>query len=163
MRLYLIRHGISEDTPASPDAERALTPKGKARILQIARGLRNIGARPDLILTSPLRRAAETAELMTHGLAGVEVREMAQLAPGAATPEELRAALAAHQELAEIALVGHQPGLGKLVSFLLTGSTGSCEIQFKKGSVACLQSISDDTRHRYNLVWLLPPRVLREI
>lgn len=163
MRLYLVRHGIAEDTAAAADAERALTPKGKSRMMQIARGLRSLGARPDLIFTSPLRRAVETAEMLLRSFPGAELKEMAQLAPGAASPEEMRAALAVHQSAKEIALVGHQPALGNFASFLLTGSTDSCEIQFKKGSVACLESNPDERHGHHSLVWHLPPRALRQI
>jgi phosphohistidine phosphatase len=163
MRLYLIRHGIAEPNPAASDAERALTPKGKLRMAESARGLLKLKVGIELILTSPLRRARETATILAEGLGGVRMEEMPELAQGFAGPNSVLTALQPHRNLKEIALVGHQPSLGELASFLLTGSGNGCEIQFKKGAVACFEQASPARQERYVLIWSLPPKALRSL
>src|SRR5262245_1357541 len=96
--LYLVRHGIAVDASAKiSDAERGLTADGARKVTQIARGLRRMGIHPDVILSSPLRRAEETAMLLGEELSPdhpIEVQPL--LAPGSA-PNELLLALRAHR------------------------------------------------------------------
>ena len=68
MELYLVRHAIAEDRADAGDDERALTEAGRAKMIRATQGLRKLKVRPDLILTSPLRRARETAEILAQGL-----------------------------------------------------------------------------------------------
>src|SRR5688572_10358211 len=78
MIVVLFRHGIAQDRedPASPpEAERRLTPKGIERTCEAARGLARLGVRPDAVLSSPYRRARETAEIALKKL-GVERRDV---------------------------------------------------------------------------------------
>ncbi|HUY19451.1 MAG TPA: histidine phosphatase family protein, partial [Candidatus Binataceae bacterium] len=83
MKLYLVRHATAEDAnPATDDKDRTLTDSGKTKMMRAAEGLRKMKIRPLLILTSPLKRAQETAEILANGLVGVRVEVMAELAPG---------------------------------------------------------------------------------
>jgi len=162
MRIYLVRHGLAEPSAGSDDTARALTAKGRNRVAQIARGLRKLQAHPGLILTSPLRRAQETAVILARGLGSIGLAELPELAPGAASAAEVRQALAGYHDLAELMLVGHLPDLSHLASYLLTGLDRSCELEFKKGATACFQADSPDAL-RFSLGWLLQPRVLRRL
>ena len=163
MKLYLVRHAAAEDSnPATDDKDRALTEDGKTRMMRAVEGLRKMKVRPVLILTSPLKRAHETAEILATGLAGVRVEVMPELAPGVDSPSIVEA-LRAHAKHKSIALVGHQPGLGNLASFLLTGSDRRCDLDFKKGAVACLEAEFSDHPTRCMLEWLAAPRILRRI
>src|SRR5215472_2704577 len=132
MRLYLIRHGAAEEHNPAGDGERALTPKGRLRMAEEAKGLRDLKVRPEIILTSPLRRALETATIIAQELGGIRLEQMGELGPGFG-PADILAALRVFENLREVALVGHQPGLGEMASFMLTGSTSDCEIEFRKG------------------------------
>lgn len=161
MKLYLVRHAIAEDHSAAPDAERALTAEGKAKMIGVTRGLRQLKVRLDLVLTSPLRRARETAEILATGLGGVELEELEELAPGG-EPRSVIGALRSHAKLSEVALVGHQPSLGHLASALLAGADG-CELDFKKGSVACLEMEFSARPQHGVLLWLAAPRLLRRL
>jgi phosphohistidine phosphatase len=163
MKLYLVRHATAEDgTAASEDKDRGLTEDGKTRMMRAVRGLQKLKINPVLILTSPLKRARETAEILAHGLAGVRVEVMPELAPGVDSPT-LVGALRSHAGHKSLALVGHQPGLGRLASFLLTGSERRCDFDFKKGGVACLEAdFSDHTAH-CALQWFTAPKLLRRI
>src|SRR5688572_2926567 len=135
--IYLVRHGIAGDAPAGmSDADRALTPQGKHRLVRIARALRHLGVEPDIILSSPLKRADETAHLLAAGLPGKpEVTIYQRLAPGNA-PAEVLSGLRPYRGKKAVVLVGHQPGLGQLASHLLTGSANLATIALKKGGVA---------------------------
>jgi len=182
MKLYLVRHAIAEEraseqpnagrtsaakgkskaSAANSDAERALTVQGKAKMARAAQGLRKIKPRLDLILTSPLRRARETAEIMAAELGGTKIEALDGLAPGA-EPAAIVAALRRYHSLKAIALVGHQPDLGYLASFLLAGSPNACNLNFKKGSVACVEGDLAADASSCSLLWLMPPKLLRSL
>ena len=150
---------MAEDNNPAGDAERALTPKGRLRMAEEAKGLRDLRVRPEIILTSPLRRALETATIVAEELGGLRVELLNELGPGSHGPADVLAALQPYDNLKEIALVGHLPAMGELASFMLTGSTSDCQIEFKKGAVACLER----GQERYVLIWLMPPKVLRSL
>jgi phosphohistidine phosphatase len=162
MKLYLVRHAIAEDPSQSgDDAERALTESGRAKMTRVTTGLRKLKVSPPLVLTSPLRRARETAEILVEGLGGT-LEVTADLAPGV-EPQVIAKLLHRHARLDSLVMVGHQPGLGRIASFLLTGSERRCELDFKKGGAACLELEPDSAASSCTLTWLLPPRILRSI
>ncbi len=163
MRLYLVRHTIAEDHNAAGDTERALTPKGRLRMAEAAKGLRDLKVRPEIILTSPLRRALETATIMAEELGGIRLEQLRELGPGSYDPADILAALGPYDQLKEVALVGHQPSLGELAAFMLTGSPSGCEIELKKGAVVCLERADVPGQSRSTLIWSLPPKVLRSL
>ena len=161
--LYLVRHGIAEEpSPQKDDAERALTSEGKRRMKEIARGLHALGAAPTLVLTSPLRRAHETAEILRAMVAAEARFAVFEPLDNAHRPEDIVAGIppAKHRE---IALVGHQPSLGELASYLLTGSPGLVPLAFKKGAVAAISVHALPPRSPGTLEWFLTPRQLRSI
>lgn len=145
--LFLMRHGIAEDAgPGVSDAERALTTAGGRKVARSAVGLRRLGARPEIILTSPLLRARQTAERLQQFIGHKPPIEIYQpLTPGH-DPEEVLHELVAYRGLREIVLVGHQPDLGELASYLVSGTTTAVSFDVKKGSVIAIQ------------VGTLPPR-----
>ncbi|MBF6567621.1 MAG: phosphohistidine phosphatase SixA [Candidatus Binataceae bacterium] len=163
MKLYLVRHAIAEDpAPGINDHDRALTDTGKSRMMRTTEGLRKLKIRPALILTSPLKRAHQTAEIVSGGLAGVKIELMPELAPGAA-PSKAIDALRAYAKHKSVALVGHQPSLGYMLSLLLTGSERHCEFDFKKGAVACLKIDLSPNPTRSVLQWFATPKILRHL
>ena len=163
MRVYLVRHGIAEPHGATEDADRALTPKGKLRMAEEAKGLRDLKINPEVILTSPLRRAMETATIIAEQLGAIKLEQLSELAQGFSGPTEVLAALRPYESLKEVLLVGHQPSLGEMASFMLTGSMNGCAIEFKKGGVICLDQVSLQNPDRYILIWSMPPKVLRAL
>ena len=154
---------MAEEHNPAGDTERALTPKGRLRMAEEAKGLRDLKVRPEIILSSPLQRARETATIIAQELGAIRLEELPQLAPGPYGPADVLAALRPYDQLKEIALVGHQPALGELASFMLTGSTSDCEVEFKKGAVVCLDQFHSGEQNRFALVWSLPPKVLRSL
>jgi phosphohistidine phosphatase len=164
MRLYVVRHGIAEDVAASGlDRDRRLTPEGRTKMRQVARGLAALGAGVDVLLTSPLPRARETAEIVSAALPGVPAPEdFPPLVTGTA-PAELLRRLRPSAAAEALMLVGHEPTLSGLIALLLTGSSEAAAIEMKKGAVALLELGRLAPRGGASLRWLLPPRVLRKI
>lgn len=159
--LYLVRHAIAENAGADTrDADRALTRRGAARMRRAARGLKRLGIKPDVILSSPLRRAAETAALIAGALApNLTVEPYDALAPGH-DPAEIARGLERHRTARHIVLVGHEPGISEFASYLLSGGT-ELPLPFKKGAVAAIRAASLAPRPEGQMLWFLTPKQLR--
>jgi phosphohistidine phosphatase len=135
MDLWILRHAEAEEQSASgKDEDRRLTPGGRRRMMRVAAALARLGADLDLVLTSPLRRARETAEPVASAL-GIADRlaETETLLPDASPAETL--AELARRRVASALVVGHMPHLGFLLGLLLTGQTGF-RAEIKKAAVA---------------------------
>lgn len=131
MEVLLIRHGQAEKR-RDLDGERALVKKGWKQSRAVGEFLSANGLLPDVILTSPLVRARETAEGVSQGCGGPEVIVERWLACGM-RPEEAMAELVGFKELERVALVGHEPDLSGLAGALLGASGESVEV--KKATV----------------------------
>jgi phosphohistidine phosphatase len=127
MELFLIRHGIAgdRDPVKYPDDEkRPLTEKGRSKTQEVAQSLANIGLRFDLMLTSPLLRAHQTAEILQKiGLCD-RLEEFTALAPDGDIQVWINWWLESryNRDNSSIALVGHQPDLGNWAEMLVWGS-----------------------------------------
>jgi phosphohistidine phosphatase len=159
-RLLLLRHGIAEDGHPDGDAARALTPRGRERTAMAMAGLASLGVAPDRILTSPLVRARQTAELAERVLPrtahALEVTPA--LRPGADPAELLRRFAEAGGEWL---CVGHAPHLDDLLALALGAARGG-PTRLKKSGAACV-AWDGPPRGPGRLVWLLPPLVLRRL
>jgi phosphohistidine phosphatase len=162
--LYLVRHGIAAPASASIiDADRALTEEGMRKTGRVAHGLRALNVKPEAILSSPLRRAQETAEIMASILAPkVPVEIHPPLAFGH-EPREVIQTLRAHRGAEQVMLVGHQPDMGELASFLLSGSPNLVHLPFKKAATAAVTVASLPPRSAGVLEWFLTPAQLKLI
>jgi phosphohistidine phosphatase len=162
--IYLMRHGIAAPaSPGSGDFERPLTEDGVRKTLRAAKGLSRLGIAPAAVLSSPLRRAEETAQLVASVLAPALVTEIyPPLAPGH-DPRDLLDGLRPRRKLHEILLVGHQPDLGELASYILTGSTNLVPLPFKKAGTAALLVAGLPPRGAGSLQWFLTPGQLRAL
>ncbi len=162
--LYLVRHGIAVDAgPGVRDADRALTPEGARKMTRAAFGLRRLGVLPDAILASPLCRAEQTAERLCRVLSPDSAVEIyAALAPGHAPIETLRGLLT-HRGSRQLILVGHQPDMGELASYLLSGSTALVPFDFKRGAVAAIAVSALPPRPAGILRWFMTSKQLRAL
>lgn len=166
MRLLVVRHAIAEDRVAfaatgKNDDERPLTDEGRRRMEQGARGLKQLVPVLDLVATSPLVRAAQTAEILAAAYDGVTVEQVPALAAGG-DPEPVVEWLRGRRAGDTVAVVGHEPDCSVLVSHLLTGA-GDSFVQLKKGS-ACLLEFADRPAAGEGLLrWALAPKQLRAI
>lgn len=162
--VYIVRHGIAGDADAqTTDFDRALTAEGTHKMTRAAKGLRRMGIVPDVILSSPLRRAEETATLVGGIIAPDCAVEVFKPLASGGTPEEVLRGLVQYRRARRIMLVGHQPDLGELASYLLTGSAGLAPLPFKKGAVAAIEVGSIPPRSSGLLQWFLTSRQLRAI
>ena len=163
MILYLVRHGLAVDPtdPTSPpDPERPLTPKGIEKTRAAARGLRELGVGPDVMITSPYLRAAQTAEIAceTLGFPRDKIRRSDALKPGA-NPAELFKELG-RIRAKETMCFGHAPHLDQVVGYALGLRTVVTAL--KKAGVACLD-VDSFAPPRAQLVWLCQPKMLRDL
>ena len=160
--LYLVRHAIAaargEEWP--DDTKRPLTETGITRFKEAVEGLAWFDVGIDEIFTSPLVRAKQTATLLANGLGNkTSVKTLEALAPGH-TPRQVMNELSRSAKRHRIALVGHEPALGELAAHLIGAPR---PLPFKKGGV-CLIAIQGLTSRRPGeLVWFLPPKVLRRL
>jgi phosphohistidine phosphatase len=159
-KLYLVRHGIAADRGDEwpDDAKRPLTSKGMARMRQIIRMLRKLEVVVDVVLTSPLVRAKQTAELLVEGLKPVPTLVVVPaLAPGT-SPAQTAEALAEFRKARRVALVGHEPAIGELAAWLIGATT---PVPFKKGGVCRIDVASFPPSGNGQLIWLATPAMLR--
>ncbi|OFW41928.1 MAG: phosphohistidine phosphatase SixA [Acidobacteria bacterium RIFCSPLOWO2_12_FULL_60_22] len=164
-QIFFMRHGIAvqRGVPlASDDDARPLTAKGKKRVEQVAAGLRKLGYEPDWIVTSPLVRATETAEIVaTCFPTRVPVDVCAALRPGGSS-EDLFSFLTRHRDRRKVLLVGHEPDLSELAARLI-GAGAQAKLAFKKCGCCLIRCDSRPPRFSGQLVWWLTPRLLRAI
>ncbi len=161
MNLYLLRHGIAVD-PSEPniakDAERPHTPKGKRRLLQIAKAMGALNISLDVILSSPYVRAAETAEIVAKSLKRrKQLRFTDDLTPGGNPKLLIQLIGDLRPRPKNVLLVGHEPYLSKFIA-LLTAGNNSMEIDLRKGSLCKLEVESLCYGRCATLVSLLAPR-----
>jgi phosphohistidine phosphatase len=156
VELYFIRHGRADRAAWSGnDFERPLTPDGHSRIEKQARRLGEIGFDVDVIITSPLTRALQTAEIVADVL---EIKDRLVIDDRLGFGFDLsavRVLIAEYRDAGRIAFVGHEPSFSAVVGELIGGALVVC----KKGCVARVDLYSRDSRHG-ELVWLLQPATL---
>ncbi|MBI3265047.1 MAG: phosphohistidine phosphatase SixA [Acidobacteria bacterium] len=159
--MYLVRHAIAaEPGPEYPDdADRPLTHQGEARFRKEVRALAALDIKIACVLTSPLIRARQTAELLREQYHDASLVETEALAPGGSYRAVL-AALSALGDCSSAALVGHAPDIGELAARLL-GARGA--IEFKKGAICCIELSSLPPAGPGTLRWFVQPRMLRAI
>jgi phosphohistidine phosphatase len=165
MNLYLLRHAIAVDhgTPGFTEAARPLTPQGRAKMRQAADGMKALGIKLDAMLTSPLIRARQTADLAAAALGAKEkLHEIAALKPG--TPfDKLWTALKPFASCGEIMLVGHEPFLSELLATVLTGQPQGMHAIMKKAGLCKIEIDGIPPKSRGVLHWLLTNKQLREM
>jgi len=160
--LYLIRHGLAEERgDAWPDdAKRPLTEDGMSRMRKAARGLDRLGVALDVVLTSPLVRTRQTAEIVAAGLESrPSIVNVESLTPDGSVAAVL-ADLEKQARKTRIGIVGHEPGIGELAARLI-GSRHA--IEFKKGAVCRIDVDELPPAGPGDLRWFLPPKFLREL
>jgi phosphohistidine phosphatase len=166
VEVLLVRHGIAagrDDGRWPDDRDRPLTPQGEERLARAARGLARIVQSVDVVFSSPLARAWRTAEILHEQLGWPEPASWSQLEPER-SPAQTVLALGPHASAERVALVGHEPNLSEVASYLLAG-TGrrGVDLELKKGAVACLGVDGIPGPGTGWLRWLATPRMLRSM
>lgn len=164
MEVILVRHAIAyaRNRRRWPnDALRPLTPAGREKFRNAARGLAPCLPKASVILTSPWVRARATADLLAKAARLAKAIECIELA-GDESPLRAFELLRSRKEKA-VVLVGHEPWLSGFLSAALSGERKALEIEFKKGGAVCVQFTRSVAPGRATLCWMLPPRILRAL
>ena len=165
MRVLVVRHAIAEDAAAyardhTDDAGRPLTSEGRKKMKRIARGLHALVPEIQLLATSPLTRAFQTAEIIA---AAYDVEPVIEpvLAPGCPPADVARwlQRTASHET---VAIVGHEPALSHTVSWLLAGGERAF-VEIKKGGALLLEFPDAVAATHASLAWALTPSQLRAL
>jgi phosphohistidine phosphatase len=162
MELLIVRHAIAFERDARrwpDDGERPLSPRGVDRARKAAAGLKQLAPAPGRVLVSPLTRTRQTAAILTEVAGWPEAIACAELAPGG-SPEALLAVVK-RTRATRIAVVGHEPGLGRLLAVSLPGTAAAQGFRFRKMGAALLSFRGAARAGGARLDWLLPARVLR--
>jgi phosphohistidine phosphatase len=163
MQLLLIRHAIAEEREdfaktGKDDRLRPLTDEGRKKMKQVARGLKGLVPDIDLLATSPLTRAAQTGAILDSVYGGVKEVEIEELSPEATSEDFLR--WLRKQKKDVVAAVGHEPSLGLILSWLLTGNERRI-FAFRKGGACLLDFPDEPAAGTATLTWALTPAQLR--
>jgi phosphohistidine phosphatase len=159
MELYILRHGEAEPHDSGKaDADRALVKKGKADVRTVCKAARRASIEPQLILTSPLRRARETAEIAVS-VWDCALKETDAMLPDA-DPGSAWKEACANTKVSRVMLVGHEPHMSRLIGFLLEHPM---DLDFKKGGLIRIDTPKRGGSPKGSLKWMLTPRLARAL
>jgi phosphohistidine phosphatase len=169
MNLFILRHGIASDpgkeglSKNAKDADRPLSREGQQKTWRAAETMRGLKLDFDAVITSPLLRARQTAQIVAEGL---EIRRKLifsdHLAPDGSPKLLIEQINEVGLHAKNILLVGHEPYLSRLVSLLISGSTLAA-VELKKGALLKLEIRNLGYARCATLAWLLPPKLLGKI
>lgn len=164
MKVYLVRHGIASERIGGAilnDAQRPLTDEGRAELRLVAQALKKIGVKADLVVSSPLIRAKQTAEILNDFLGNGDVQITDALAP-AGDPNALWKFLKKFPHSEEVFFVGHEPDIGRLACNLMWAGP-EVEMPFKKATVCRVDVSSFPPSYPGILKWLMTPKIASAI
>jgi len=155
MKVYFLRHGMAVDSDEwkGSDAERPLTSEGRKNMEREAKALAQLDLEPDVVITSPLTRAKQTAQIVAERLQN-RVTEDVRLAESF-DMNVLTGILRERADLQSILLVGHEPDFSSTIGQLIGGG----RIDLKKGGLARVD-LPDASSASGELIWLIPPKFL---
>jgi phosphohistidine phosphatase len=162
LEVYLIRHGVAAERGKEwpDDAKRPLTPDGILRLRKEARGLNAIEVAFDQIVTSPLVRTRQTADVFSETLSTKPPIVSSDALAPAGTPAAVIQELVKHVRKGRVALVGHEPNLGELAAQLIGAKT---PLEFKKGGICRIDFDILPPKGSGSLRWFVTPRMLRKL
>ena len=165
MILYVLRHAVALDRAKwrQADSERPLTKEGVKKMKKIAKGMQQAGVQFDWILTSPYRRAFDTAKIVAEAYDCRKQLKVSRSLASDGDPKTLMRHLALdYRSWETLLLVGHEPYLTRLIS-VLVGGTPEISLTLKKGGLARLTASSLAYSRCASLDWLLPSKLLRRL
>jgi len=164
MELFILRHGEAGQRTLSSDRIRPLTSAGKSELFEIAKALKTIGLKFDLVVASPLKRAYDTAMIISDVFnINSKVHVWNELAPEGKKTDVYHKISQLREEYS-VLIVGHQPLLGEMVNEIIHKSKSSpCNFVLKKGGIVRIRLLRKSNIPKGELKWLLTPRILRNI
>lgn len=163
MKIYLVRHGIAVEglvRGISRDSERPLTDEGVEETQMVARALKTMGVAADVVVSSPLVRAKQTADII-HAQVGGERAMTDSLSPGV-TVASVYKFLKKYDTALDIFLVGHEPDMGEIVKDLI-GAGFEFTLPFQKAGVCCVEVADLPPTMPGILKWLVTPQILSKL
>lgn len=158
MEIFILRHGVAEEPQSGqPDSERALTSDGRKKLRNILRTAASAGVAPSLILSSPYKRAVQTAQMAAEILDYKnELLHTKALEPSS-SPKTVWDELRVHKDEAAILLAGHEPLFSRLAAYLL--ASPNLQIEFKKGAIVCIELERFSPEPHGVLRWMLTSKL----
>ena len=158
MQVYLLRHGVAVEASAgNSDQNRALTGEGRKKLRQVLQNAAKVQVQPALILSSPLKRAVQTAEIAKEVLGyKKDIVETGALKPGSSV-EQVWEEIRVHRQHTPLLLVGHNPLLENLAGYLL--GSRNLKMDFKKGAILRLDIQSFGVEPKGVLRWYLTAKI----
>jgi len=163
VELYLIRHGIAQEaTSEIKDEERSLTEQGRKKTQKIAQRLKNLNFQFNLIATSPLVRARQTADILILTGLSSQLEECSYLAPGGSIQDWIAQWLTPKNfpPSTRLALVGHEPCLSNWAEILVWGEAKNNLVLKKAGTIGIEIPETTPVVGHCQMFWLTPPRYL---
>jgi phosphohistidine phosphatase len=158
MQVYILRHGIAEDQGArQSDSDRSLTAEGKRKLAAVLSAAAKAGVAPAVILTSPYKRARQTAEMAAEALGySSPPVEIESLVPHG-SPQAVWNDVRGHRTEESLLLAGHEPLLSQVVAYFL--SAPALQFEFRKGALVCMTIENFRGEPHGVLQWILTPRL----
>jgi phosphohistidine phosphatase len=156
MEVLIVRHAPAEDWSAGGDENRPLTQDGIRLFRDAARALARSVPRVNAVYCSPFLRAMQTARILHEEAGWSDPVELRALEPGS-DPSEILPVIRKARRARCIVFVGHEPAMSETVSYLLTGSMETLDVEMKKGGAALLEFTGEPRPGKARLRWLLPP------
>jgi phosphohistidine phosphatase len=158
MEIYLLRHGIAEDRASSGrDADRRLTDEGREKLRRVLERAHSAGVSPAVIISSPYKRAVETAEIAARELGyDRKILRVEALTPDS-SPSRIWNEIREHRDEASVLLAGHEPLFSATVAWMLGSSHAM--VEFKKGGLIRIDVEAFGAEPRGILQWMLTPKV----
>lgn len=164
MDLFILRHGEAGKKLATGnrDFERSLTVAGQKEVAHIAKSLKDMGIKFDFILTSPLKRAHQTAAIVSKIFKNEKkMEDWDELKPEGNRPELYRK-LTQFKQQSSVLIVGHEPYLSDMISEIIFDGKGK-HVVLKKAGLAKIGIISASPKLHGELKWLLTPRHMKNM
>jgi phosphohistidine phosphatase len=162
LELYLIRHGLAAERGDEypDDSKRPLTSDGIASLRKEAKALDGLDIGFDHIITSPLVRARQTADVLAEHLKTKPTISNSDALTPAGSAAAVIQEVGKHARKGRVALVGHEPNMGELAARLL-GARGA--VPFKKGAICRIDFDVLPPKGIGQLRWFVPPKILRKL
>ena len=158
MQIYLLRHGIADDQkPGRSDADRELTDEGRDKLRRVLKRARGADVSPSLILSSPYKRAVQTAEIAADVLGYKEKIQLSRALTPEVSPLGVWEELRVHKAETSILLASHEPLMSSLVAFLL--SSPALHVDMKKAALVRIDVDRFSPDPSGLLKWMLTPAV----
>jgi phosphohistidine phosphatase len=160
MNIYILRHGLAEEPGSADypdDADRPLTSDGARKLWKIADGMKALGLKFNLILSSPFARARQTAEIVAQAFNVREKLEFSDTLKPDGDQSALIEVLSHRNQVDNALLVGHEPYLSSLISMLISGD-GRASVVMKKAGLCKISADSLKSGRCASLRWLLTPK-----